>query len=383
MILRQAMISAICGSLALLAFGCGDSEDQPPPPVTLRIGHVGHDHQIALYAAALRRERFVKLGGPWLKQLKPREVYDLMDGDQAVARLILHKVGGGSRMPTALSEDVIDIGFGSVAAAARFREAGHPIKILAPLQTDGDMLAMAPDSGIRTWEQFARRARSDQRPLVIGYKAPMAIAKLVFTGALDHAGIAYSDQGRPAKGVELRNLMRESSPLVLLEQGQIDGIVWNQPAIAVAESKNAAHTVCQLRDLPPAGRWADHPCCGIVATEKTIEQHDEAVTHLLKLILLATQEIRRDPEMAAAVAAEWTGTRKEIEARSVPTVTYLAEPTDRWVEGMRVWQKLMIRVGGFHGRYAELETDAFVDDVCQLGPVRRAAAELRQQGLLE
>jgi NitT/TauT family transport system substrate-binding protein len=377
------MIWAACGGLAFLAIGCGDSQDDPAPPVTLRIGHVGHDHQIALYAAALRPERFVKLGGPWLKQLKRREVYDLMVGDQAIARLILHKVGGGSRMPTALSEGVIDVGFGSVAAAARFREAGHPIKILGPLQTDGDMLAMAPDSGIHTWEQFARRAKSEQRPLVIGYKAPMAIAKLIFTGALDHEGIPYSDRGRPARGVQLRNLMRESSPLVLLEQGQIDGIVWNQPAIAVAESRNVARTVCQLRDLPPAGRWVDHPCCGIVTTEKTIDQHDQALTQLLKLILLATREIQRDPEMAAAVAAEWTGTRKEIEAKSIPTVTYLAEPTDRWIEGMRVWQKLMVRVGGFRGPYAELEPDAFVEDVCHLGPVLRAVAELRKQGLLE
>ncbi|MFP4354150.1 MAG: ABC transporter substrate-binding protein [Phycisphaerae bacterium] len=379
--MRSVLATALV-CLSLLAGCSSDESAQPAPPVTLRLGHVGHDHQLALYVAALRPD-LLSENAPKLRQVKPREVYDLISNGRPVARLILHKVGGGARMTTAIAADTIDVGLGGVAAAAKAREKGLPVKIIAPLQTDGDFLAVRADSPLSSWEDFAKAARRDERPLVIGYKAPVAVAKLVFAGALEAENISWSDQAQPGAQVHLRNLMREASPIVLLETGEIDGIVWNQPAIAVAQAKGVARPICQLRDLPPSGKWTDHPCCAVVATQAVIDAHPDELTELLKVFILATREIQADPAMAAAVAAEWTGTREEIEAASVPTITYLAEPSESWRGGLLTWHGLMRQVGGFTGRYKETSAEAFADDLADLRLIGAAAEQLRAAGLLE
>ena len=88
-------------ALVVLA-GCGGGSDGTAIP-TLTIGHVSHDHQIALGAAALQPQLMKDRCGFHLEELKPRDVYRLRRGDTPLAELLIKKVGGGSRMPAAMS----------------------------------------------------------------------------------------------------------------------------------------------------------------------------------------------------------------------------------------------------------------------------------------
>ena len=373
---------------ALAAAGC-DKPSQPAgggsgaPPVTLTIGHVGHDHHLALYVAALEGRRFLRDYGLGLKEVKARAVYDLIDANETVARLRLVKVGGGSRMPAAMSRGEIEIGLGGTLPVAKFADAGQPFKIICPLQADGDMLVMRTDSPARDWATFVAAAKASDKPLRIGYKAPVAVAKLIFERALTAEGIPYGfDQGGKVR-IVLVNFGSEKSPIPLMESGSIDGFVMNQPAVAVAVDKGLGKAVCELRDLPPAGTWHDHPCCCVAATTETLAQHPRAIKTLLKVILLSTQLIRADEKLAIRSASRWTKYSEKVEAASIPTITYVAEPTDAWLAGMRTWAKMMREIKLFKGKYAKATGEAFVADVCDLRLCRAAATELRQKGLLK
>ena len=156
--MRYGFIFAAVAALA--AAGC-DKPSQPTggaaaPPVTLTVGHVGHDHHLALYVAAL--DRFRKDYGLGLREVKAREVYDLVESGQAVARLRLVKVGGGSRMPAAMSRGEIEIGLGGTLPVAKFADGGQPFKIICPLQADGDMLVMQANSPVTDWASFVAAA---------------------------------------------------------------------------------------------------------------------------------------------------------------------------------------------------------------------------------
>lgn len=374
----------VAGAVAAVLVGCQGEPPAPTKAPSIKLGHVGHDHHLALYVAALEGERFKKDYGICLKEVKAKEVYDLMDGERALARLNFIKVGGGSRMPAAMSRGEIEVGLGGVVPVAKFADGGQPLKILCPLQTDGDMLVMQKDSSVTDWASFVAAAKSGGKPLKIGYKAPVAIAKLVFERALVAEGIAYGyDATDPKTGVILVNFGSEKSPIPMMESKAIDGFVMNQPGVAVAVAKGLGKVVSELRDLPPKGKWVNHPCCCICATEPALNAHRDAVKGLLKVILLSTQLINEDPDLAIDCAARWTKYDKTIEKASVPTIRYLAEPTDSWVRGMKTWAEMAAGVKLFRDKYADATPQAFVDDLLDLTLVREAAKELREKGLLK
>ncbi|MGB2824790.1 MAG: ABC transporter substrate-binding protein [Phycisphaerae bacterium] len=384
--MRHALLAVWIVSLTV--GGCSDRQgapkDTPAPPAMLTVGHVGHDHQLALYVAALEGERFRKDWGIYLKEIKPREVYDIIEDGKALARLRLLKVGGGSRMPAAMSRGEIEIGLGGTVPVAKFADGGQPFKIICPLQTDGDMLVMRKDSPVADWASFVAATKSGGKPLKIGYKAPVAVAKLVFERALKAEGIDYSyDAAETKTKVVLVNFGSEKSPIPLLESGAIDGFVMNQPAVAVAVSKGLGKAVAELRDLPPKGKWIDHPCCCVAATSETLEKHPGPVKAFLKVILLSTQLINADRPLAIKCASRWTKYDEEVEKDSIPTIGYVAEPTDSWLAGMKTWAEMLREVKLFTGKYATATPEEFVADVCDLGLCRAAAAELRRKGLLK
>lgn len=389
--MKQRYIPFLFAALLALS-GCDKTETETrpqrvgddKPPVVLRVGHVGHDHHLALYVAALASDRCKKDFGIYLRQVKPKEVYDLVENGKALARLHLIKVGGGSRMPAAMSRGEIDIGLGGVAAVAKFADRGEPFKIIHPLQTDGDMLVMQTDSPASDWASFVEVARTRGKPLKIGYKAPVAVAKLVFERALKAEGIPY---GYDAAGVEARvilvNFGSEKSPIPLMESRAIDGFVMNQPAVAVAIHKGLGKIVAELRDLPPEGKWHNHPCCCVAAAQPTLDAHAPIVKSFIKVLILSTRLVQQDQALAIDCASRWTKYGKEIEQDSVPTIAYMAEPTDAWIAGMKTWAEMVQAVELFNQRYAKLSSDEFFEDACDLSLCRAALDELRTDGLLK
>jgi NitT/TauT family transport system substrate-binding protein len=368
---------------ALLLGAAGRSaQEQPARLPHIRIGHVGHDHHLALYVAALESAARQGEWGLHLREQKAREVYDLFEGDTAIARLLFIQTAGGAAMPAAMSRGEIDVGLGGTTSIAKFADGGQPIRIICPLQTDGDQLVLRKGSGIADWAAFVATAKEGGRPLRIGYKEPMAVAKMVFEGALRAEGIEYGFDPRPGLGVVLVNFGSEHSPLPLLESRALDGFVMNQPGTAMAVHRGLAEVVAELRDLPPDNKWLNHPCCVIAATDAVLQEHPEPIKALLKLIQLSTHLINTDVDVAVDCAVRWIRNPREVEAQSIPTSSYLAEPNEVWLQGMVTWFERAREVEFFTGKYQDVTAEAFVRDLCALDPCRQAAAELREKGLL-
>lgn len=373
--------------LALVLAGCGGADptqNEKDLPV-LVVGHVGHDHQIALYVAALEGEAFREEYGIGLLERKPREVYDLVVNGQAVARLMLRKVGGASAMPAAMEAGGIDVGLGGTPAVAMFIDRGQDFRIIAPLHTDGDMLVVRPDLPVEDWASFVAFVRDTPRPVRIAYKGPMAVAKLIFLRALKEEGLTYREgAGGEAPDVLLVNAGGGKNMYPLLGSGDVDGMVMNQPIPAKAVQDGAGKIVAELRHLPPKGQWENHPCCIIAARGDVLRNQPDAVKALLKVILLATQRIEDDPQAAAKYAAEWTRQPLEVEQKSVPSIPYLAEPTDEYLAGLRTWAQVMKNIHAFpaDGALAKQPPERIVDMITDFRLLHEAAEELRAQGLL-
>ncbi len=361
----------------------GLSAGQAGERTLLRVGHVGHDHHIALFIAADRGEKLRDAsGGVWFKELKRFQVYELRKDGNVLAQVMLKKVGGGANMPAGLARNEIEVGLGGVAATVAAIDKGATFKIIAPCNCDGDMLLVRPDFPAKDWPTFLAAVRDAEAPVKIGYKAPRAVAYLIFMAALKASGVTYGpkavdEAGQPVQ-VVLVNLQKGSNMAPSLQADLVDGIVMNQPVVAVAAHKKLGRVIADLCDLPPEGQWANHPCCCVVASAEALADKAEAVEALLQAIVAGGRFIASDPKQAIQIAAAWTKKPLAVEQKSIPTVTYVTVPGTEWRQGMRTWFAMMKDLGQFTKRLKDKTPEEMHALVSDYTLIERAAAAVAE-----
>jgi NitT/TauT family transport system substrate-binding protein len=345
----------------------------------LKVGHVGHDHQSALYVAALAGEEFKAIYGIWFKEIRNKDLYELYDGEKKIAEVELYKAGGGSEMPTMMSQRHFDVGLGGVAPVAFFIDKGAPIKIIAPLHSKGDMLVVKPDLKINSWQEFIDWVNAQEIQVRIGYKNPEAVALLIFQRALKEAGITYTgDKANTEAKVLLINMKGEANLNPGLQTDQIEGYVSNNPWCAIAEEKGLGHCVAELHDLPP-GVFKEHPCCCIAAHDQAIKKQGAVIQKFLELMAVATHYINSKPDKAAEYVAKWIGTSPELEKKSMATSGYSIEPDALFMDGMWVWYNEMVTLGKIIDKLKDKSKEEFEKMVYNFSLLKPALASVQKR----
>lgn len=360
------------GISLIMLISCGEREIQ-----VLKVGFVGHDHQTALYVACLEHERTKEDCNVYLKEAEAKKHYELMKENKKIADVELYLCGGGSKMPTLMSQRHFEVGFGGVAAVAFFTDKGSPMKIIAPLHTKGDMLVLSPENHVNSWEEFVKWVKKSKEPIRIGFKNPVAIAKLIFERALVEEGLTYtSDKSDRTKDILMVHMKGERNLVPGLQNNIIDGYVSNNPWCAIAETKGVGKCIADLNELPP-GIWKDHPCCCIGATDQAMIEKKEVIKEFIKLIILATNYMNEDPRIAIEDASKWIGTSIEVEEKSIPTSGYTTNPTDYWKKTMQVWIDEMNGMGKLNDRLKDKKDEEVEDILYDFSALKKAAEELK------
>ncbi len=372
----QCMLLAAV-ALICLASGCGgDAATGEQAVVTLRVGHVGHDHHLALFVAADSGGRSDETGRVGLRMVRDRELYDLMDGGKKLAEVEVIRVGGGAKMPTALAQGIIDVGLGGVAPVLASADSGAPVRIISPLHNRGDMFVLHSDVPATTWPEFVALARESERPVRIGYKDPVAVAKVIFEQALEHEGLTFSgDLSRGDVDVHMINTKGGGRLNVALAEGIVDGYAGNNPFPAIGREQGILRVVCDLEDLPP-GTFRNHPCCCVAANLSALEGKRDAVEALLVALLQATDTINTQPEAAVRVATRWIGTSEPVERASIASSDYSMDPSPQWREQMALWIDALNRLDVLHHALAGLTEDEVAEKAYDLSFLRTATERL-------
>lgn len=128
----------------------------------------------------------------------------------------------------------------------------------------------------------------------------------------------------------------------LLATDQIDGYIAWQPFVEVAPLAGIGKVLVYSGDLPPAGRWKNHPCCVFTARQDAIDNNPELTNALTAAFVLSTQYISEHPNESAEIVADWlagkgnftygniTVSSVDVLQRAFPTVKFVNEPTDEW-----------------------------------------------------
>ena len=344
-------IIAVCSTFSVRG-------DNGKSPVKLKIGHVGHDHHLALFVALDLANKYRGGDGDiTLQTIKDKRFYTLSKKGRKLADIEIIKVGGGSKMPTAIAQNIIDMGCGGIAPILAMIDKGAPLKLISPLHSKGDMFVVSKKSPINSWEDFIKLAKVAKKPIRIGYKNPTSVAKIIFEDALKHEGITCSTNLADRNvQVHMINVKGGGKLNISLANGLIDGYTGNNPFPAIGEAKGLLKIISDLEDLPP-GRFKNHPCCGIAASNEAIKSKREALQAMLILMKNATKTINNDPKTAAKIAARWIGTSVNVEKKSIATSGYLMIPSDEWHKTMKVWCKAMNNLGIFTKKLKGLQED--------------------------
>jgi len=367
--------------IAAFLSGCKQKDDTRalPEPVTIKLGHVGHDHHTALFVALDNASEYAEESKVGVKVIEDRKFYELYDESRKVADVEIVKVGGGSKMPTALAQNVIEIGFGGVAPVLASVDSGAPVKLISPLHYKGDMFVVRPDFEAKSWEEFVAIAKAVEKPLRIGYKNPVAVAKLIFEEALKHEDITFGgDLSQADLQVQMVNVNGGSKLNVSLGSGLIDGYAGNNPFPAIAVEKGIGRIICDLEELPP-GTFRNHPCCCIAANTNILQEKSKAIVNLLVLFLQANETINSDLEKTIASTIRWIGTSESVERMSIPTSGYSMEPSAQWHQTMGKWIEAMNGLDIFRGKLEGLESEKVPQVAYDLSLLEKARKKLAQR----
>ncbi|MBU0680085.1 MAG: ABC transporter substrate-binding protein [Proteobacteria bacterium] len=347
--------------LTILLSSCQNKSDKLP---VLRLGHAPHDHHSPLYIAALNPDYFKENGGIYLREVTYQHEYRLVSGRRDLATVIVDSSTGGQELIRKLGEEYFDLSFGGFPAMLQAIDQGNPIKIVAPVMTEGAGLVVGKDLAVSTWQDFILYAQQSSSPLKIGYKTDVSVQNLIFERALQASGIPYStsvnDPNAKIIGV---NLHGAKNLLPALENGLVDGFVIMQPYLALAEEKGVGKTIAMLSDMPPEGKWRGVPCCALAANSHYIKDHPEVTEALLILMLRANRFITDNPAESATFIAKWLQVSEAIEQRSLPTIIFTNDFSETWNSGADFWIHSMIESGGLQNKIKKAYEEGQLEQV--------------------
>ncbi|MDD1669471.1 MAG: ABC transporter substrate-binding protein, partial [Methanomicrobiales archaeon] len=172
----------------------------------------------------------------------------------------------------------------------------------------------------------------------------------------------------------------------LLATKQIDGYIAWQPFVEVAPVAHIGKVITYTGNLPPAGRWQNHPCCVLAARTDLMDRNPAIVDAVGAATILSTRYVTDHPAEAAEIVADWlagkgnftygnvTVSSVEVLNRAFPTVKFVNEPTEAWMNGQVEFIYALRELKALTGSLAnttDTQSKALLFDT---GPYERATA---------
>jgi ABC-type nitrate/sulfonate/bicarbonate transport system substrate-binding protein len=139
---------------------------------------------------------------------------------------------------------------------------------------------------------------------------------------------------------------RGTGPMpTLLGTDQIDAYIAWQPTVEVAPLAGIGRVLLYTGDLPPEGKWTNHPCCVLSARQDIIAENPDLVNAMAALTILSTEYVKENPDESAEIVADWLAGKGnftygdvsvssvDVLKRAFPTVKFVNEPTEAWIDG--------------------------------------------------
>jgi NitT/TauT family transport system substrate-binding protein len=311
----------------------------------IKVGMVGHDHDVAAILPCLETDLFKNDYGLYLKPVKEKHFYDFYDGEKKIAEIEMIEGTSCTSVCASIADGTLDIGLAGIGPIVFMVDKGKGVKCIAPLQSKGNIIVVHPSVKANNWNEFCDWIRAHPKQIHFGYRSPAEVANLIVQDALGAEGISFTFSPAEAKAKVLFVLMKgDKFAVPALANHIIDAYAGPTPWAQVSVHKGIGKKICNVQDLPP-GIWGNHPCCAIGASEKLIRDYPEVGSKYLELLIIGSRIAVENPELAAKDAAIWMKTPLEVERDAIPTIGFSLTPDKDFKDGTYNWYKVMQKQG--------------------------------------
>ncbi len=314
---------------------------------TLKVGYIFTSNHAPLIVAMSEGEKLT-VGGYSLSPVIPKEKYTLLKNGRPTAVLDIIVAKSGSEVSTLFAQKHLDISLASITAIIAGIDKEVPMKIVAPVVLVSGGLVVGKDSGINTWAEFIESIKAAREPVKIGYHSPTSAPLIITEAALRSEGLTISRNPNDTEAqVIMVDLKETSNMLPALISKQVEAVTGPAPFPQTAVTKDSGRFITELRDMPPAGRWTDYPCCVVAASDDLIAANPALLKDFAAFITAANAWSNENNVEAGIIAAKWLGLSEEV-GRTLRQ-TFIASFSDKWKEAAGGYLEVLNEAGYFTG----------------------------------
>ncbi len=181
--------------------------------------------------------------------------------------------------------------------------------------------------------------------------------------------------------VQLVNCKGQGSMPQLLSTKELDAVIAWEPMPEILRTKDIGKPIVYSENLPPKGMWKNHPCCVVVISDDALKNKKVASTEFVRLIILATNEIKNNKNLAIDASAEWLGSGQKVEKLSIPHIKYFTDPK-LIVNGTVSFVEVMNSQGSLTGKLKGVDKNTAEKILFDYTPYNTAMEEIKSNKMV-
>jgi len=312
---------------------------------TIKLGYIFTTNHTPLIVALAQGEEY-SAGGYSLAPIIPKEKYEFKKNGEAIAILDIVVAKSGSEVSTLFAQKHLDISLASITAIISGVDKDVPMKIVAPVVLVSGGMVVPAKSDISDWKSFIEAIKNSKEAFKIGYHSPTSAPLIITESALLSEDLKISRNPNDAEAqVIMVDLKETGNMLPALASGQVEAVVGPAPFPQNAVLKNTGKFITELRDMPPAGKWSNYPCCVVAAGFEMMDKRPELVTDFVKFITASSAWCNENNEKAGQIAAGWLGLSPEVD-RTL-NQRFVTEFSDGWKDAAAGYMEVLNQAGYF------------------------------------
>ncbi len=316
----------------------------------INFAYILSDHHAPLMVLARDWELFEEKYNIHLKPVVENKLYDFFYNNEKIARVKLIPTKKGPDVEKLVAQGSVDMGISGTQAIIMSIDKGVKSKIIAPLQTAGNVFVLKKELPMDSWPDFVKEIKGSKSRFKIGMPGPHTVAAIIFRSALDYEGVTYTEDVADRKAdILFINMKGHGNLVAALSYNITEGIIGAQPFPSVTINRGVGKFIINLQDVPPDKQWYGHACCSVEATESFMAGNRDLLTRMMELLVLGVNMTNDDKSLTARACSSWLGVEEAVEKLAMSSLSYSTTPTSRWTESVYTYVKIMDRMNMFNG----------------------------------